>query len=116
MNRPLLQTILILMLPASTVVSGCADDPQPAAIVATATIEHNLAADGCDYLITIGADRYAPDASSRTAINDHHLSPSQTVTIAYRPTGRTGVVECSSGLLHLPEISLELADTVTGRP
>jgi hypothetical protein len=109
--------MVIGMGPASAIVSGCADDPEPPPLVtATAMIERNRAADGCDYLVTIDSVRYAPDAASRAEIDDSELSAHATVTIGYRLTGKTGVVECGEGTsLHLPEISLELARTL-GQP
>jgi len=114
-----MQAMLMLLVPASALVSGCADDPsEPDAplIVANATIERKLAVDGCDYLVTIDDVRYAPDAESRVRIDDSELSSEATVTIGYRLTGETGLVECGDrNRLLLPEISLDLARTLSGQ-
>jgi hypothetical protein len=89
--------------------SGIGDD----SLVATATIENNLAADGCTYLVTIDDVEYAPDAASFIDLKDNHVRNRETVKVSYRSTGRIGEAECGFGsIAHRPEIHL----TVLPRP
>jgi hypothetical protein len=101
------QSLLLVLVPAG-LLGACVDDGGPDRR-GVATIENNLAADGCDLRITIDEVVYAPDVASRTALHAQIHEPQVTVPVHYAPTGRTGQVECGeTTFLTLPEISVTL--------
>jgi len=98
---------LWVLVPAA-LLGACMDDGESDR-QGIATIDNNLAADGCDLKITIGAVDYAPDATSRSAIRAQIHGAQVTVPVHYAPTGRTGQVECGDlRVLDLPEISVTI--------
>jgi len=75
---------------------------------ATATIENNLPADGCSYVIEINGTEYAPDAATLAAIRERDVPFGRsTAEVEYTVTGRTATVECGFNThRELPEVSL----------
>lgn len=103
----ILQKLLLVLVPAG-LLGACVDDGAPDRH-GIATIENNLAADGCDLRITIDEVVYAPDAASRPALRAQIHESQATVAVHYASTGRTGEVECGDRTLEdLPEISVTI--------
>lgn len=91
----------------------------PATHSATASIENGLPFDGCSYPITLGEQRYAPSPATKGLVQGAITKIGTTrVSISYRVTGATAVVECGwGGSMTLPEIEVLsltlLANTTT---
>ena len=99
----------------SIALAGCAHAGEPAQratapVTAKATIDNNLPADGCSFVVQINGTDYAPDAASLAAIRERNLPFGKTpVQVDYTLTGRTGKVECGFNTQReLPEIAVVL--------
>ncbi len=80
---------------------------------ATATIENNLPADGCSYVIEINGAKFAPDAATLAAIEQRDVPFGRTTyKVEYTVTGGTAAVECGFNThRELPAVALVFQDS-----